>query len=82
MAESRANKELSVKPQMNQIQTAYDKTKKDNEFVYHERVPDFKNLGVVERAALAKTTPIKFPISEDFRGNYYFLLPIFIIISI
>jgi len=63
---------------MNLIQAAYDKTKKDNEVVYHDRVPDFKQLPVVERAALAKLTPIKFPISDDFRGKLLHLLDMII----
>lgn len=72
MAEQRGGKEMPVRQQFTIIQTGYDKTKKDNEFVYHDRVPDFKQLPVVERAALAKITPIKFPLSEDFRGFFKF----------
>ena len=67
-AESRAGKELNMKPYVAKIQASYEKTKKDNEFVYHDRVPDFKTLPAIEPASLAKITPIKYPISEDFRG--------------
>ena len=76
LADQRGGKEIPVKQQINIIQSAYDKTKKDNEFVYHERVPDFKQLPAVERAALAKVTPIKFPLSEDFRDLFSTLVPI------
>ena len=72
VAEQRGGKEFSVKQQLTVVQTAYDKAKKENDYVYHERVPDYKNLGPIERAALAKVTPIKFPISDDFRGFYIF----------
>lgn len=67
-AELRAGKELNLKQYTARIQTSYEKTKKDNEFVYHDRVPDFKTLPAIEPASLAKVTPIKYPISEDFRG--------------
>ena len=69
MSESRGGRDLSVKQQINTIQSGYDKAKKDNEFVYHERVPDYKTLSSIDRAPLAKLTPIKFPLSEDFRGK-------------
>lgn len=72
LAEQRGGKELSVRQQINIIQSAYDKTKKDNEFVYHDRVPDYKQLPVIERAALAKVGQVKFPLSDDFRGKTFF----------
>ena len=53
---------------MNMVNAAYEKAKKENDYVYHERVPEYKTLPNIERVALAKATPIKFPISEDFRG--------------
>jgi programmed cell death 6-interacting protein len=59
---------LPVKSQLNTVNAAYEKAKKENDYVYHERVPDYKSLSNIERVALAKATPIKFPISEDFRG--------------
>ena len=59
---------MPVKSQLNTVNAAYEKAKKENDYVYHERVPDYKSLSNIERVALAKATPIKFPISEDFRG--------------
>lgn len=54
---------------MTLVTGAYEKTKKDNDFVYYERVPEYKTLPPIERAAIAKPTPAKFPISEDFKGK-------------
>ena len=71
IAEQRGGKELPVKSQVNSVSAAYEKAKKENDYVYHERVPDYKALSTIERVALAKPTPIKFPISEDFRGTVY-----------
>lgn len=75
-AESRGGKEINIKSYVNKIQEAFDKAKKDNEFVYHERVPDYKTLGPIDRAPLAKLIPIKFPISDDFRDLFSTLVPI------
>jgi len=75
VAEQRSSKELNLKPYTSRIQNAYDKAKKDNEFVYHERVPDYKTLPAIEAASLAKITPLKYPTSEDFRDLFSTLVP-------
>jgi len=74
-AEQRGGKELNLKTYASRIQAAYEKAKKDNEFVYHERVPEYKNLPVIEGASLAKVTPVKYPMSEDFRDLFGTLVP-------
>lgn len=76
VAEQRGGKELNMKSQLTTVQNAFEKAKKENDYVYHERVPDFKSLPTIERASLAKVTPIKFPISEDFRDLFATLVPI------
>lgn len=67
-AELRGGKELNLKPYITRIKASYEELKKDNESIYHDRVPDFKTLPVIESASLVKITPILYPISEDFRG--------------
>lgn len=74
-AESRGGREINMKPYVNRIQASYDKAKKDNEFVYHERVPDYKTLPTIEPASLAKVIPVKYPVSEDFRDLFSTLVP-------
>lgn len=75
VAEQRGGKELPVKASLATVQLAYDKAKKENDYVYHERVPDYKSLAQLERAALAKPTPVKFPISEDFKDLFTTMVP-------
>lgn len=67
-----------MKSQIALVQNAYEKAKKENDYVYHERVPDYKSLNIIERATLAKITPIKFPISEDFHDLFATLLPLYV----
>jgi programmed cell death 6-interacting protein len=69
VASDRSGKDAGVKTYSSVFQQAYDKAKKENDYVYHEKVPDYKTLPIIERAPLAKATPIKFPLSEDFRGQ-------------
>lgn len=42
--------------------------KKDNDFIYHERIPDIKSLDPVGKAQLAKVLPLNHPMSQNFRG--------------
>ena len=37
---------------------ALTEAKKDNDFIYHERIPDEKNLAPIAKAAVAKITPL------------------------
>lgn len=37
---------------------AYESARKDNDFIYHARIPDYKSIAPIGKAALAKPTPI------------------------
>lgn len=69
-AEQRGGKYVPVKQQTKMIQASYENILKDNELIYHERVPDFKQLPVIERANFVQITAIKFPTSVGFIGSY------------
>lgn len=75
IADQRGGKDFSVKPQLNNVSNSLEKAKKENDYVYHERVPDYKTLAAIERAQLAKATPVKFPLSDDFRDLFSTLVP-------
>ncbi|KAH7731130.1 alix-SF [Aphelenchoides avenae] len=49
---------------------------KDNDFLYHERVPDFKTLPLLPKAALAKPLPVNFPLSPRFKDLFESLVPV------
>ena len=70
IADERGGKQINMKAYMTKIQLSYDKAKKYNELVYHERVPDYKSLPVLQGASFAKATILEYPISENFRGMY------------
>lgn len=47
---------------------------KDNDFVYHERLPDAKTLEAITAQPIAKPLPVTFPLTPDFRGDLNFIL--------
>lgn len=51
------------------IQKAYELAKKDNDFIYHERIPDIKQLPAIGKAPLAKALPVASPMSPRFKGT-------------
>lgn len=42
---------------------------KDNEFIYHERIPDPKNLDRVPKAGLSKPLPLQPRLGTKFEGK-------------
>ena len=55
---------------------ALAEAKKDNDFIYHERVPDPKNLPAIGKAALAKALPVPDRLSQGFVDLFQELVPI------
>ena len=54
---------------INQAQRALADAQKDNDFIYHERIPDAKHLDAIGKAPLAKITPIPERLSSNFKGG-------------
>ncbi|XP_058789345.1 programmed cell death 6-interacting protein isoform X2 [Phymastichus coffea] len=50
--------------------------KKDNDFIYHERIPDIASLPSINKANVAKLSPIPPQLSSDFQDLFIDLLPI------
>lgn len=67
-AETRAGGTNNFKDIVNRIQRAYDEAKKDNDFIYHERIPDIKSLPPIGKAVIVKPTPLTVPLSSGFKG--------------
>lgn len=43
-------------------------SKKDNDFIYHERIPDIKSVEPIGKAQPAKVLQVAHPMSQNFRG--------------
>uniref|UniRef100_A0A0R3RFX1 BRO1 domain-containing protein n=1 Tax=Elaeophora elaphi TaxID=1147741 RepID=A0A0R3RFX1_9BILA len=58
------------------IEKAYTAAKKDNDFIYHERIIDFRSLPPLPKAAVAKIIPVTFPITPRFKDMFSSLVPV------
>ncbi|XP_049821414.1 programmed cell death 6-interacting protein isoform X2 [Aethina tumida] len=50
--------------------------KKDNDFIYHERIPDIKSVEPIGKAQPAKALPVPHPMSQGFRDLFSELVPV------
>ncbi|KAK0414293.1 hypothetical protein QR680_007253 [Steinernema hermaphroditum] len=58
------------------IEKAHAGAKKDNDFIYHERVADFRSLPALPKAALAKPVPPGEHLSPRFKDMFSSLVPV------
>lgn len=66
---SRYDEYINVKDLVDKINRALTAAKKDNDFIYHDRVPDLKDLEPIGKASLVKSTPVVVPLSQKFTGK-------------
>lgn len=66
---SRYDEYINVKDLVDKINRALTAAKKDNDFIYHDRVPDLKDLETIGKASLVKSTPVVVPLSQKFTGK-------------
>ena len=55
--------------QLTKAQRNLAEAKKDNDFIYHERIPDVKSLDPIGKAQPAKLLPVTHPLSQNFKGK-------------
>ncbi|VDP19814.1 unnamed protein product [Soboliphyme baturini] len=73
------NKEIGLelaRLQAATIQKALDAAKKDNDFIYHERVPDLKTLPALPKFAVAHAIAPSSPMSSRFKDIFAKLVPV------
>lgn len=58
---------------MNKASRNLTEVKKDNDFIYHERIPDLKSLEPIGKVQLAKILPVAQPMSQNFKGMHTIL---------
>ncbi|KAM6899695.1 programmed cell death 6-interacting protein isoform 2-T2 [Xenentodon cancila] len=72
---SRYDEYVSVKDLTDKINRALTAAKKDNDFIYHDRVPEVKDLEQIGKAALVKATAITPPLSQKFSDLFEKMVP-------
>uniref|UniRef100_A0A915EJP3 BRO1 domain-containing protein n=1 Tax=Ditylenchus dipsaci TaxID=166011 RepID=A0A915EJP3_9BILA len=58
------------------IKKSWEQANKDNDFIYHVRLPEFRSLPSLPRAALAKALPVVVPVSPRFKDLFESLVPV------
>ncbi|XP_065327013.1 programmed cell death 6-interacting protein isoform X2 [Pelmatolapia mariae] len=72
---SRYDEYVSVKDLTDKINRSLTAAKKDNDFIYHDRVPEVKDLEHIGKAALVKPTAITPPLSQKFSDLFEKMVP-------
>ncbi|XP_014470359.1 PREDICTED: programmed cell death 6-interacting protein [Dinoponera quadriceps] len=75
-AQQRSNKPNLFQDYANKAQRNLTEVKKDNDFIYHERIPDIKSLEAIGRASVAKLLPLPETFSSNFKDLFVELLPV------
>ncbi|KAL6268421.1 hypothetical protein P5V15_001557 [Pogonomyrmex californicus] len=75
-AQQRSNKPSLFQDYANKAQRNLTEVKKDNDFIYHERIPDIKNVEAIGKASVAKLLPLPEVFSADFKDLFAELLPL------
>uniref|UniRef100_A0A673I330 Programmed cell death 6-interacting protein n=1 Tax=Sinocyclocheilus rhinocerous TaxID=307959 RepID=A0A673I330_9TELE len=74
-AASRYDEYVNVKDLSDKISRALTAAKKDNDFIYHDRVPEVKDLEHIGKASLVKATAIQTPLSQKFTDLFEKMVP-------
>ncbi|CAL4062254.1 unnamed protein product [Meganyctiphanes norvegica] len=61
---------------LGRAERALQDAEKDNNFIYHERIPDVKSLPIINKAAVAKSTPMPERFSSSFTDLFESLVPV------
>ncbi|KAK1805098.1 hypothetical protein P4O66_019455 [Electrophorus voltai] len=72
---SRYDEYVNIKDLSDKISRALTAAKKDNDFIYHDRVPEVKDLEHIGKAALVKATAIQVPLSQKFTDLFEKMVP-------
>ncbi|XP_073520411.1 programmed cell death 6-interacting protein [Phyllobates terribilis] len=73
---SRYDEYITVKDLSDKIHRALTAAKKDNDFIYHDRVPDLKDLDPIGKAPLVKPTPVSVPMSQKYTDLFEKMVPL------
>ena len=69
MAQIKSNKLIIFQEYYNKATRNLTEVKKDNDFIYHERIPDIKSLSPISKACVAKLSLIPDKFSSNFEGK-------------
>ena len=65
---SRGGATFNFRQEQGKVQRALEQAKKDNDFIYHDKIPDLKSLPSIGKAVVAKPSPLAQPMGSKFTG--------------
>ncbi|KAH7931444.1 hypothetical protein HPB52_025674 [Rhipicephalus sanguineus] len=75
-SEAQAGPSFSFRDEVRKISLLYEDVKKDNDFIYHARVPEIRSLSAIGKAVLAKPLPVPEKFSTSGQDLFGALLPV------
>lgn len=68
-SQNRGGTTFNFKQELAKVQRALETATKDNNFIYHDKIPDIKALQPIGKAVVAKAAPLAQPMSAKFNGK-------------
>lgn len=68
VTDEKRGSEHAFKDWQKKVKQALDQANKDNDFIYHARIPDLNSLAPIGKASPAKLLPVASPMSANFKG--------------
>ncbi|XP_064643654.1 programmed cell death 6-interacting protein-like isoform X3 [Lineus longissimus] len=75
-AKSKAGQTFKFTNEDQAMKAALVAAEKDNNYIYHDKIPAFKTLTPVGKAVIAKSLPLSTPMSSDFRDHFEKIVPL------
>lgn len=68
-SKTRGGSTFIFQQEQSRVERALETALKDNNFIYHDKIPDLKSLQPIGKAVVAKATPVSQPMSAKFTGS-------------
>ncbi|XP_046563648.1 LOW QUALITY PROTEIN: programmed cell death 6-interacting protein-like [Haliotis rubra] len=75
-AQTRGGQTFCFRNEQGKVQREMEEAVKDNNFIYHDKVPDVKTLPIIGKAAVAKPSPVAQRFSTNFTDLFEKLVPL------
>ncbi|BFZ06266.1 hypothetical protein BsWGS_09305 [Bradybaena similaris] len=75
-SQNRGGALFSFRQELSRVERALESAQKDNNFIYHDKIPDQKSLQPIGKAVVAKATPLSQPMSAKFIDLFDKIVPL------
>ncbi|CAG5125760.1 unnamed protein product, partial [Candidula unifasciata] len=75
-SQNRGGAVFCFRQELSRVERALESALKDNNFIYHDKIPDLKTLQPIGKAVVAKPTPVSQPMSAKFTDLFDKIVPL------